>query len=83
MVENGFRSKVELAMELVDECERLGVAAENYVFDAWYLSKRLTSHVEAYGKGWVSRLKSNRIIYHEKRRMSVKRFGKAVSRSGR
>jgi len=27
--ENGFRSKVDLAMELVDECERLGVAAEN------------------------------------------------------
>jgi hypothetical protein len=29
----------------------MGVAAENYVFDAWYLSKRLTSHIEAYGKG--------------------------------
>jgi hypothetical protein len=27
---------VELAMELVDECERQGAAAENYVFDAWY-----------------------------------------------
>lgn len=57
--ENGFRSKVDLAVELVDECERMGVAAENYVFDAWYLSKRLTSHIEAYGKGWISRLKAN------------------------
>jgi len=57
--ENGFRSKVDLAVELVDECERMGVAGENYVFDAWYLSKRLTSHIEAYGKGWISRLKAN------------------------
>lgn len=57
--ENGFRSKVDPAVELVDECERMGVAAENYVFDAWYLSKRLTSHIEAYGKGWISRLKAN------------------------
>jgi len=40
--ETGFRSKVELATDLVDECEKRGVAAENYVFDGWYLSKRLT-----------------------------------------
>jgi len=78
--ETGFRSKVDLAMDLVDECEKRGVAAENYVFDAWYLSKRLTEHVEACGKGWVSRLKANRIIYHEKKRMSIKKFGKTVSR---
>jgi len=78
--ENGFRSKVDLAMELVDECERLGVAAENYVFDAWYLSKRLTSHIEAYGKGWVSRLKANRIVYHEERRTIIKELGKALPR---
>lgn len=78
--ENGFRSKVDLAMELMDGCERMGVAAENYVFDAWYLSKRLTSHIEAYGKGWVSRLKANRIVYHEERRMTIKAFGKTVPR---
>jgi len=78
--ENDFRSKVELAMDLVDECERIGVAAENYVFDAWYLSKRLTDHIEAYGKGWVSRLKANRIVYHEEKRMSIKEFGKTVPR---
>jgi hypothetical protein len=38
---------VDLAVELLDECERIGVAPENYVFDTWYLSKRLTSHIEA------------------------------------
>jgi len=78
--EKGFRSKVELAMNLVEECERLGVAAENYVFDAWYLSKRLTSHIEAYGKGWVSRLKANRIVYHEERRMTIKELRKILPR---
>ena len=77
--EEGFRSKVDLAMDLVDECERIGVAAENYVFDAWYLSKRLTDHIEAYRKGWVSRLKANRIVYHDGR-MTIKEFGKTVPR---
>jgi len=37
----------------VDECEELGVAAENYVFDTWYLSRELADHIEAYGKGWI------------------------------
>lgn len=60
---HGFRTKIEQAMELVDECEELGVPAENYVFDSWYLSQRLAEHVEAYGKGWVSRLKKNRILH--------------------
>jgi len=43
---SSFRSKVELAMDLVDKCERLGVAAENYVFDTWYLARKLAEHVE-------------------------------------
>ena len=76
----GFKTKLELAMQLVDECERLGVAAENYVFDSWYLSRELAEHIETYGKGWVSRLKSNRVVYHGKRRMGVKEFRDALPR---
>jgi len=60
---HGFRTKIMQAMELVDECEELGVPAENYVFDSWYLSGELAEHIEAYGKGWVSRLKRNRILH--------------------
>ena len=74
----GFKRKLDLAMELVDECEGLGVAAENYVFDSWYLSQEVAKHVEGYGKGWVSRLKSNRVVYHGKRRMSINRFREAL-----
>ena len=78
--EQGFRSKVELAIDLVDECERLGVEAENYVYDAWFLSQELADHIEAYGKGWISRLKSNRIIYHQNRKMSIKNFEATLPR---
>jgi hypothetical protein len=76
----GFKSKVELAMGLIDECERLGVAAENYVFDAWFLSEELADHVEAYGKGWVSRLKANRIIYCQNQKMSIRDFEATLAR---
>jgi hypothetical protein len=77
---HGFKTKVELAKELVDECEMLGVAAENYVFDAWFLSQELAEHVEAYGKGWVSRLKSNRIVHTGKGSMSVRGWAGALPR---
>jgi len=61
--QHGFRTKIMQAMELVDECEEMGVAAENYVFDSWYLSGELAEHIKGYGKGWVSRLKRNRILH--------------------
>ena len=76
----GFRRKLDLAMELVDECEGLGVAAENYVFDSWYLTQEVAEHIEGYGKGWVSRLKSNRVVYHGKRRMSISQLREALPR---
>ena len=76
----GFKRKLDLAMELVDECEELGVAAENYVFDSWYMSRELAGHVEAYGKGWVSRLKSNRLVYHGKKRMNIDEFERGLPR---
>lgn len=75
---HGFKRKLDLAMELVDECEGLGVAAENYVFDSWYLTQEVAGHIEGYGKGWVSRLKSNRVIWHRKRRMSINQYREAL-----
>ena len=75
----GFKTKIQMAMWLVDECEGLGVAAENYVFDAWYLSQELAEHIEGCGKGWISRLKANRIVYREGR-MTIKAFGEALPR---
>jgi hypothetical protein len=36
--ENGFRTKMELAVELVDERARDGRGRRDYVFEAWFLS---------------------------------------------
>jgi len=78
--QHGFRTKIEQAMELVDECEELGVAAENYVFDSWYLSGELAEHVEGYGKGWVSRLKRNRILHTSDGRVKAGTWVRSVPR---
>lgn len=60
---HGFKTKIELAMELVDECEKMATPAQNYVFDSWFLSEEFAEHIESYGKYWLSRLKSNRNVY--------------------
>lgn len=77
---HGFRTKIMQAMELVDECEELGVPAENYVFDSWYLSQQLAEHIEAYGKGWVSRLKRNRILHTSDGKMKAGAWERRVPR---
>lgn len=77
---HGFKTKVELALEHVDYCETLGSPVKTYVFDAWFLCKKLTDRIKFYGKGWVSKLKSNRIVHHKGKEMSVKEFGKTLSK---
>ena len=76
--ENGFRTKVQLAVELVDECEGIGVAAENYVFDAWFLFEELACYVEERRKRWVSRLKSNRIVHTGEGSTSVEEWAESL-----
>lgn len=76
----GFKTKINLAMELVDDCEKRRIPVKTYVFDSWFLCKELTEHIESYGKNWVSRLKSNRIIFIGEKRMCVNEFEKTISR---
>lgn len=56
-----FRSKVELALELVRLVLSEGIRGV-FVFDAWYLSQRLVSEVEGADRLWLSRLKGDRLI---------------------
>lgn len=57
-----FKTKIKLAIELVEDAERRGLDFEVVLFDAWYLSPELVEVIERYKKAWVSQLKSNRKI---------------------
>jgi hypothetical protein len=78
--EHGFKTKIDLAKDLVGDCEKRSVPAMVYAFDAWFLSSDLTSHIESFGKGWVSRLKPNRIIFVSGIRQSVKAYADSLPR---
>ena len=56
-----FRSKVELALEIVRKVLSEGIGGV-FVFDAWSLSQRLVSQIEGADRLWLSRLKGDRLV---------------------
>lgn len=77
-MEKGFRTKIELAMELVDDAEARGIPAEVYLADNWFLCKDLTSKIKSYKKHWIFAVKSNRIINVENRNISISDYAKQL-----
>jgi SRSO17 transposase len=77
-----FRTKIELAQELLTEAkERFGLAAQTAAFDAAYLSPAMVSHCEGLGLDWIAGCQSNRVILGDSgRKESV---GEYVARAPR
>ena len=57
-----FRTKIALAIELVEAAIRHKVAFGVVVFDAWYLAEDLVQVLARRRKDWISLLKKNRLL---------------------
>ena len=57
-----FRTKIALAIELVEEAIRHKVPFGVVVFDAWYLAEELVQVLARRRKDWISLLKKNRLL---------------------
>jgi hypothetical protein len=57
-----FRTKIALAIELVEEAIRHKVPFGVVVFDAWYLAEGLIQVLARRRKDWISLLKKNRLL---------------------
>jgi hypothetical protein len=55
----------DLAAELVDENERLGLEIDAYVCDAALAVPELMDRIDGYNKAWVSRMAKNRLVQTE------------------
>lgn len=73
-----FKTKIELAIELVHEAEAMGITAKTYVFDSWYLSKDLVRAIRSYGKDWISIIKPNRLLVYENTTINISDFIKTI-----
>jgi hypothetical protein len=56
----GERSKVELAIGLLNQARRYGLTPQYVLFDSWYGAARILNLLESWGWKYVTRLKSNR-----------------------
>lgn len=55
-----FRTKIALAIELIEKAIEHGLPFEVVLFDGWYLAEELIAVLKRYEKDWVSILKKNR-----------------------
>lgn len=66
-----FKTKLELAYELVRDADLAGYPFCVVGFDAWYFSKEFTEKIERLGKDWVTQCKSNRKVVINNRRVEI------------
>lgn len=58
-----FRTKVEIARELISKAASYGLPITRVVFDSWYATRELIEHIEALGiKEWVTQAKCDRVV---------------------
>jgi len=62
VLHEAFRTKISLAVELVNEAIEQDLPFETVLFDSWYLAPELVEVLTEYGKKWISILKINRNI---------------------
>jgi SRSO17 transposase len=64
-----FRTKVEIARELISKAVGYGLPITRVVFDSWYATRDLIEHIEASGiKEWVTQAKSDRVVLSDDNR---------------
>jgi len=73
-----FKSHTDLAIEMVQETERLGCPATTYTFDIPYTVQRLTDVIESYGKNWVGGIKNNRWLTVGEREIKAGDFAREL-----
>lgn len=58
-----FKTKIGLAEELVNSAISENIPFSTIIFDSFYGSNKFIKFIEAKGKNWVTRCKSNRLVF--------------------
>lgn len=59
-----FKTKIVLAQELISEAYN-ELYIDFVVFDAWYFANKLVKYFKELGLDWITRAKSNRLVYYK------------------
>jgi hypothetical protein len=56
------KTQLQIAADLVDECEEVGSKKDAYVLDGAFLDKVLMTRIDEYKQAWISRLAKSRLV---------------------
>ncbi len=74
-----FRTKIEIAKELIQYAIDQGIDFGGVMFDSWYFCRELVDFIEQKGKDWVSRAKENRKMVYQGETTTLEKFAKSIS----
>ena len=77
--DSAFKTKIQLAQELIEQAVGLDLRFKTVVFDAWFLAKELVKFIESKGLNWVGAAKSNRIILYRGGWISIEEFHRTLT----
>lgn len=61
--EEAFKTKIELALELVTEAVKTHeMPSRTFTFDSWYMSKDMADGIEKLGRDWIGACKSSLLV---------------------
>ncbi len=62
LAQPGETSKIDLALEMLNEAKRIGLQPKVVLFDAWYGSESILNYLEGATWKFVTRLRKNRLL---------------------
>lgn len=74
-----FRTKIEIAKELVQYALDQGVDFQGVTFDSWYFSKELVDFIEENGGDWIACARGDRNIVYQGKTTTMKEFANTIS----
>lgn len=75
-----FKTKIELAQELVEDALQRGLEIQGALFDNWFASKDFIKFIRGKGLHWVTRLKADRNIKIKGRYVAISEFAGTLPR---
>lgn len=75
-----FKTKIELAQELVEDALQRGLEIHGVLFDNWFGSKEFIKFLRAKGLHWVTRLKSDRNVKIKGTYVAISDFAETLPR---
>ena len=76
-----FKSKLDLAIELIDSAVDAGIDFSCVIGDCWYFCDKIIRHLASIAKDWIFASKPNRKILINNQWVKLKNFVKTLSKS--